>query len=250
MDIVEALAADRGLVSVVGAGGKKTTLYHLARHVDRAVVTATVRIPVFDRAVERVVVTDAPADAIEAAERWPLGVVAAREREDRYAGYDPAVLDGVADRLGDDSFANALLVKADGARTRWLKAPDEREPRIPSRTDVVVPVASVRVVGERLADEHVHRPERVAEVAGLDAGDTLHPADVAAVLADPAGGRKDVPAGATAIPLVNMVDSPELEVTARAVAESVLARTDPTDVPRVVLARMVDDDPLVAVVER
>jgi hypothetical protein len=47
----EALAAESGLTCVVGAGGKKTTLYTLADRLDRAVVTATVRIPIFDAEV-------------------------------------------------------------------------------------------------------------------------------------------------------------------------------------------------------
>ncbi len=53
-----------GLVCVVGAGGKKTTLYTLADRLDRAVVTATVRIPVFDEHVARVAVTADPVDAL------------------------------------------------------------------------------------------------------------------------------------------------------------------------------------------
>lgn len=228
-DLVAALAAE-GLVAVVGAGGKKTTLYALAGRVERAVVTATVRIPIFDAQVARVAITDDPLAAVEAATDWPLGVVPERERADRYRGYDPAV---VADLARAD--VDAVLVKADGARTRWLKAPNEREPRIPAAADTVIPVASARVVGKPLSEDHVHRPERVATVAGLDPGDEIRPADVAAVLASDRGGLKDVPEDATAIPLVNMVDDEALAAVAREVADGVLARAD---VPRVVLARM------------
>ncbi|MDQ3774178.1 MAG: hypothetical protein M3461_07335, partial [Pseudomonadota bacterium] len=46
--LLEALAATRGLVALVGAGGKKTTLYRLARaHAGRIGITATVAIPPF-----------------------------------------------------------------------------------------------------------------------------------------------------------------------------------------------------------
>ena len=59
MRLASALAADEEqCVAVVGAGGKKTTLYLLGSLLDRAVVTATVRIPIFDDQVARVVVTD------------------------------------------------------------------------------------------------------------------------------------------------------------------------------------------------
>jgi len=240
MDVVEALSAE-GIVSVVGAGGKKTTIYTLADALDRAVVTATVRIPIFDPHVSSVVVTDDPVEAVRATTDRPVGVVPEREREDRYRGYDPKTVDA----LGDVD-ADAVLVKADGARTRLLKAPDEREPRIPRRSDTVVPVASARAVGTPLTDQHVHRVDRVARLTGLSPGDEVTPADVATVLASENGGRKGVPRSATAVPLVNMVDDADLEAGGRKIAEETLARSD---VPRVVLSQMTADDPVVDVVE-
>ncbi|WP_435176804.1 selenium cofactor biosynthesis protein YqeC [Halorussus sp. AFM4] len=244
MDLPDALGTATGLTCVVGAGGKKTTLYALADRLDRAVVTATVRIPIFDEEVAEVVVTDDPAAAAGRADRFPLGLVPEREREDRYRGYDP-------ETVGDLAAAHdgPVLVKADGARTRWLKAPNDREPRIPRAADTVLPVASARIVGKPLTDERVHRPERVAAVTGREVGEEVRAADVAAVLASEEAGLKGVPEGATAIPVVNMVDDPELEAVGREIAEEVLARA-PESVPRVALTRMVADDPVVAVVER
>ena len=242
MDIADALAARSGLVCVVGAGGKKTTLYGLANRLPRAAVTATVRIPIFDDQVSEVVVTDDPIAALAGRTEWPVGVVPEREREDRYRGYDPETVS----RLAAAADAEVVLVKADGARTRWLKAPNEREPRIPRAADTVIPIASARVVGRPLDGETVHRPERVAALTGRGEGEPITADDVAAVLADDEGGLRDVPPDATVVPLVNMVDDADLESAGREIAEGVLARTD---VSRVVLARMNAPDPLVAVVE-
>jgi probable selenium-dependent hydroxylase accessory protein YqeC len=241
MDLVAALGADHGLTCVVGAGGKKSTLYALAAHIPRAVVTATVRIPIFDGQVAAVHVTDDPVAAVRDATEWPVGVVPEREG-DRYIGYDPETVSAIAAA----DVADAVLVKADGARTRWLKAPNDTEPQLPSAVDTVVPIASVRVVGEALSPEHVHRPERVAAITGLDPGDRIEAADVAAVLASDRGGRKGVPPGATVVPLLNMVDDASLEAVGREIAVEILDRTN---VPRVVLARLLDADPVVAVVE-
>ena len=252
-DLPDALDAETATTCVVGAGGKKTALYALASRLGRRawpVVTATVRIPIFDPEVAGVVVTDDPAAALEAAldapdaaDRFPLGLVPERERDDRYRGYDPEEVAALA-----DVHDGALLVKADGARSRWLKAPDECEPQVPEAADTVVPLASARVVGEPLTDERVHRPERVAAVTDREVGEEIRPEDVAAVLASDEGGLKRVPEAATAIPVVNMVDSPELEATARDIAAEVLARA-PETVSRVVLTRLVADKPVVAVVE-
>lgn len=249
MNLVEALQADGASVAVVGAGGKKTTMYALARRLDRSVVTATVRIPIFDNEVATVATTATPLATLEAADDdFPLGLVPEREREDRYLGYD---VDVVEDLI--DAHDGSVLVKADGARMRDLKAPKEAEPQLPGNVDVVVPIASVHAVGEPLDDALVHRPERVAAAAreaGVDVavGDGITPELVGAILASPHGGLKDVPAGATVIPLLNKVDDGAHEATARAVAAAFRTafarrreRGEPVpEVPRVVLARLID----------
>ncbi|AUG47686.1 dehydrogenase [Haloarcula taiwanensis] len=239
MDIVDALDGRHGTTCFVGAGGKKTTMATLAARLEQAVVTATVRIPIFDGWVADVVVTESPRSAIDTASAWPLGVVPAQERPDRYRGYDPETVADLAD------IASPILVKADGARMREFKAPSDREPQLPATASTVVPIASAHVVGEPLTDDIVHRVDEVATITGRAPGDEIRPRDVAAVLASGRGGLKDVPADATAIPLLNMVDDERLETNARAVAEAI---HDRADVPRVVLAEMRADDPLVAVV--
>jgi len=244
MDIEAALAPPDGsladaAVAVVGAGGKKTTMYALAARLDRAVVTASVRIPIFDPHVARVAVTEEPTAALgdAAPEDFPLGLVPAQEREDRYLGYDAAVVDELV-----AAHDGPVLIKADGARMREFKAPKEGEPQIPAATDVAVPIASAHAVGEPLTDELVHRPGRVAAVArraGLEVGvgDEITPAVVGAVLASEAGGLKGVPPDATSIPLINKVDDAGDEAVAREVAAAVHERAD---VPKVVFAAMAE----------
>lgn len=241
LDITEALDVHGHLVCVVGAGGKKTTLYHLANRLSRAVVTATVRIPIFDRQVAEVVVAEDPVGALQNRTTWPVGLVPEQEGDDRYRGYDPEVVDDVAAA----GIAESVLVKADGARTRWFKAPNASEPRIPESTDVVVPVASAKVVGKPLTDEYVHRVETVADLTGLEPGDTIEPRHVAMVLASPAGGQKHVPGGATTIPLINMADDAALASVGREIAARIHRRAA---VPRVVVAKMTDDEPVVDIV--
>lgn len=240
LDLTEALEVTGNLVCMVGAGGKKTTIYHLANRLSRAVVTSTVRIPIFDRQVAEVVVAEDPVGALQNRTRWPVGVVPEQE-DDRYLGYDTETVDDLA----TSGIPESVLVKADGARTRWFKAPNASEPRIPESTDVVVPIASAKVVGKPLTDEYVHRVDLVSDLTGLDRGDVIEPKHVAMVLASPAGGQKHVPSGADTIPLINMADDAALAAVAREIGARIHRRAA---VPRVVIAQMTDDDPVVDIV--
>lgn len=248
MDLVDALAAD-GLVAVVGAGGKKTTLYTLADRIERAVVTSTTRIPAFPEHVADLVETDDPVAALQATPEdpaaWPLGLAPGWADDVRYEGYDAEVVGDLAAAAAERG-VDATLVKADGARSRWLKAPADHEPVVPATTDTVLPIASARVVGESLDEEHVHRPERVAAVTGREVGAELTADDVATILASPDGGLRNVPDDATVVALVNMADDDALRATAEEIAAGVLARPDRVD--RVVTARM-DEGRIVATFE-
>lgn len=242
MSLVNALRAEQGVVCAVGAGGKKTTLYTLAERIDQAVVTATVRIPIFDPHVEALHVTDDPVSVVERADQWPLGVVPEQEGDDRYLGYDPEVICDIA----DSDLVSSVLVKADGARMREFKAPGVREPQVPSCADTVLPIASTHVVGKPLTAKHVHRVERIADITGREKGEPVRPEDIAAVFASSHGALKGVPQTATVIPVVNKVDNADLARVGRDIATATLERAD---LPRVVLARMVASEPLVDVVE-
>lgn len=236
MTLVDALDAS-GVVAAVGAGGKKSTLYALADRLDRAAVTATVRIPPFAEFVAAVHATDDPRRVVEATDEYPVGVVAGQERPDRYLGYAPETVDALA-----DCDVDAVLVKADGARMREFKAPGENEPRIPDRADTVLPVASVHAVGEPCTEDVVHRPERVAALTDLAVGDRIEPRHVAAVLAHEDGGHRGVPGDASVVPVLNKVDDDERGDVAREVAAEL---HDRADVDRVALTSHRRDDPLV-----
>ncbi len=129
-------------------------------------------------------------------------------------------------------------MKADGARMREFKAPNDREPQIPAGADAVVPIASAHVVGEPLTDERVHRPERVAAITDRSVGDAVTAETVGRVLASPAGGLKGVPADAAAVALVNKVDDDADEAVGRAIAAAAFEADAAGRLDRVVLAAM------------
>jgi probable selenium-dependent hydroxylase accessory protein YqeC len=243
MDLADALftaaddgATDRRLVAFVGAGGKKTAVGRLleaAAARGRSVVytTTTHSPPVAGLDPRLVAPADLP-DALATAPDSPTMLASEAvpnpDRVDRKVrGYDPETVDAGFAAGGVDW----LLVKADGARKREFKAPADHEPAVPSRTTHVVPVASAKAIGRPLAAPTVHRPERIAAVAGqgIDVGDEITPGVVGRVLASDAGGVKGVPVDATVVPVVNKADTDAERASARRAIEVALDATSRFD---------------------
>lgn len=200
----ELLALGRNeLVAFVGAGGKSTLLLELgrelaARHVP-VVITTTTRMGV-EQIGESVCRVADPVSVDRAlAQTGPLFVVGVQSGE-KYAGYEPDEID----RIFRETSAHFVLVEADGARRKSIKAPAEHEPVTPSRATLVVAVAGLDAVGRPIADV-AHRPELVAGLLECDPTDELTPGGLAAVLAHQRGGLKDIPAGAKAVVAITKV---------------------------------------------
>ncbi len=248
LTLSEALAATRGLVALVGAGGKKTTLYRLARALPgRIGITATVAIPPFPEEVgAHAIVAGASAIAAlvdQARQQRIVAFACPSDKPDRLAGLPPELVTQIHGSAGFE----VTLVKADGARSRWIKAPDPDEPRLPEGVDTVIPVVSARAIGERLREDIAHRVERIAAVTGAQVGDVITPDLVARLLADEQGALKGA-GKATVVPLINMVDNDEIAAVARQAARWALALSRRFD--RVVLASMLAESPIVEIVTR
>lgn len=251
-ELIEALGAGRGLVAAVGAGGKKTTLQrlaeaHLRLRTGRLAITATVQmaLPADELGLEPVI---APAEDIEAAlraasPRANLVLAAPPSKPGRLAGLPPAVIT----RLYAQGGFRVMLVKADGARMRGIKAPGPGEPVLPEGTSTVLPIVSLGVIGRPLDPAVAHRPERLAAVLDLEPGQLLTAAHLARWLASPAGALQGTGA-ARVIPILNAVERPDRLVLAHEVAARALHASDRFE--RVVLASMIGPRPVVGVVMR
>ncbi len=230
--LLNALDAGGGVVCLVGAGGKKTTMYTLAAlHPGRVALSSTSHMYVYDEArVDHVV-------HVEAGETYGHGsgrVIAFTGKTDtpqRVGGLSPAQIEAIWRNRDFDLF----LIKADGARARWIKAPEAYEPIVPPCADTVIPVVSARVMGRRLEDGIAHRPERAASLMGITVATPIEPGHVARLMSAPDGGLKGV-GDATVVPLINMVDDDALHHAARSAAKQALALT--SRFSRVVLACM------------
>ena len=136
---------------------------------------------------------------------------------------------------------DAILNEADGSRMRPFKAPADHEPVLSANTTLLVPVVGLDTLGHPLTDQHVHRAERVAKLAGVALGTEITPDIVARVLAHPQGGLKGLPSAARVVPLVNKVESPEQITSARDLARRLLTYPG---IEAVVIGAVQRDDPV------
>ena len=91
------------------------------------------------------------------------------------------------------SGADAVIVEADGARHRMIKAPAEYEPVIPMQTNVALLMISAEAFNQPLSAEIAHRPEHIARVTGISQGDILSPAVIARLITSEQGALKHIP---------------------------------------------------------
>jgi molybdenum cofactor cytidylyltransferase len=200
------------VVAFTGSGGKTTAMLRLAGELiargARVLITTTTHIyPPDSRQFPATVIEDS-LDALvrsarSALDRHPAVVLARGLSEDgKLVGIDPEWLDQLSKQLQ----VTHILVEADGSRGRPFKAPAAHEPVIPGSADLVVAVVGLSVIGRPLSEEFVHRPERVAELAGCRLGDTVSPPVVAAVLLHSRGSTRGAPAGSRVVLLLNQAD--------------------------------------------
>lgn len=216
---------DSPQVAFVGAGGKTSAAFTLARQFERPVLVTTSTHFAVDqlKLADLHLVFNSISDLRKlSAENLPaITVITGGEtKEDRVSGLDAEGMAALS------AFARAnnlpLLVEADGARRRAFKAPAQHEPAIPPFVESVIVVAGLSALGQPLTEEWVHRPELFAELSGLKLGEFVSAESIAKILLHPNGGLKNIPTNARRIVLLNQADTPELEGAARGLAHKLL----------------------------
>jgi len=99
-----------------------------------------------------------------------------------------------------------LLIEADGAAGRPIKAPETWEPVIPDFVDLVIPVVGLDSIGKPATEEWVFRLEKFLSVTGVESGEIITPSVVGRLLTHPEGALKGVPPNARVVPFLNKLD--------------------------------------------
>jgi probable selenium-dependent hydroxylase accessory protein YqeC len=196
------------LITIVGAGGKTTTMYtiagELAHRGNRVITTTTTQIfyPEPGETDALIVAADTPLLLQNIRAAWQhqqrITVAGTFLRTDKLAGLQPEQPYELLMKSG----ADAVIVEADGARHRMIKAPAEHEPVIPLQTNVALLMLSAEAINQPLSAEIAHRPEHIARVTGISQGDILSPAVIARLITSEQGALKHIPKTASVYLLI------------------------------------------------
>jgi probable selenium-dependent hydroxylase accessory protein YqeC len=225
-------ARERRYVHLIGGGGKTSLMFALAHALadaGRSVLTSTsTRIgdPEPEES-DRVVLGSDAASLVEALNaefltRRHVTVAASRlENEGKLLGLGVDQLD----RLVEAQVAGHVLVEADGAAGRSLKAHREHEPLVSARAGLVIAVIGADCLGMPMDDRYVHRAELLRARLGRAPGSIITPEDVARAFFHRDGYLARIGKNSEVIVFVNKAGTAEALGEARRLAEA-LQRAD------------------------
>ena len=134
-----------------------------------------------------------------------------------HGGVEGDKLTGVAPDSAELRGAGLVVVEADGARSKVVKAPDAHEPVLPSGVSLVVAVIGADAL-DRVIEDVAHRPMLVAAVCGCRPYERLTVERAATLLTSERGGRKAVPAGASFAVAITRIGPRQQELAQRLAA--------------------------------
>jgi probable selenium-dependent hydroxylase accessory protein YqeC len=228
------------IVAFVGAGGKSGAILQVAGELREAgvpvLVTPTTKMFVSEADKVGPIVTSEDGDGLRSKVTEALteqGAVVAGSRilsKKRVGGVDPAWVPQLAPNNG------VTLVEADGSRRRPLKGTAAHEPLLPHGVTLVVVVGGIRVLGEPLSEERVHRPEVFSELTGIGPGHTI---DAGAFARSLLAGLRNTPENARQAALLTDVEPGRSMSDASVVAHGLWRR----GVNKVVLSSLSNEMP-------
>ncbi len=228
MNLVDALrVVEVSCSAFVGAGGKTTAMFQLARQLrPPVIVTATSHLGAWQVALaDRHIIARQPPELAALEDALPdVSLVSGPLEGERTRPVNEAVLYALHEKCKARSLP--LLVEADGARQKALKAPAAHEPPIPPVADLVVVLAGMEGVGKPLHDANVFRPDIFGRLSGLERGQAVTLEALIRVLCHPLGGLKNIPPAARRIALLNQADTPFLQAQGARIAASLLEAYD------------------------
>lgn len=201
----------KDVISIVGAGGKTATLVRLGKELydsqKRVILTTTTHIDSLNFRLIRYSgeLTNRLIEKIET-EFLDHPVIVAKRlvRGDKIKGLTVRQITDLNREVNFDY----MIIEADGACKKSLKAPHKYEPQVPQCTTLFLVVIGFDIIGKKLNINNVHRPQNVARIINKPLESILQPSDIIALIKHPQGLLKGRPPATRTIVILNKVKEP------------------------------------------
>ena len=251
--LTEALGLkEREVISLVGAGGKTTLMYRLAKELflsgKRVVTTTTTKILEPKPEETSFLFVDLDEERIKDFVTRHLDqhrhLTVARERLG--SGKLKGISADLVSELWRFDKIDTIIVEADGAAGRPVKAPREWEPVIPAATTLVVAILGIDGVGRELNEENAFQPEGISKITGIPVGEKLTDEGMAILMTHAEGILKGASSSTRVIAFLNKVDIPEGVAKAKTIARKIFEKKR-RQIERVVLGQLKKEPPVAEV---
>jgi len=243
----------REMISLTGAGGKTTLMFRLARELflegKKVVTTTTTKIlePSEDE-TSHLFVSGDEERIKEFVDRHldEYGYITlAKERIEggKLRGISPEF----ADSLWNLYDIDVLIIEADGAAGRPVKAPREGEPVIPSSTTLVVAILGLDGVGKELNDQNVFQAKQISKLTGIPEDEKITEEGMALLMTHPEGLFKGASNSSRLAAFLNKVDIPDGVAKAKKITRNIFEKKD-VKIDRVILGQLKSEPPVVEVI--
>ncbi len=214
-------AKPNSVIALSGAGGKTTSLFTLAQEYPSALLAAACHMGGWQAqsASQHISLPPgSPPPPPSAPHTLYTGLL--DPQTNRLGGLTANQLQTLHQMAKDNNLP--LLLEADGARQKMLKAPADHEPNLPLFTELCVTLIGLTTLGKPLNEENVHRSQIFSALTGLPLNQIIQPQHLTRLLQHPQGGLKNIPSGARRVALLNQAETPFLQAAAGQMAQEIL----------------------------
>ncbi len=199
------------MISFVGGGGKTTTMFTLARELKLkgAAVLVTTTTNIFypeSGQCDRVIMDSSPTLDMFG-EVQPGTVVCLGGGVFGELNKVKSIDSDFLDKLFAAGIFDYILVEADGAKRKPIKASAEYEPVIPGLTTAVVGVIGMDALDMPAEDKYVHRVDIFCEITGVSPGEIIDEKAIVNLIEHCDGLFKHTPVNSAKIVLLNKADT-------------------------------------------
>lgn len=228
MKIFEALELnldEKLIISLVGGGGKSTTMDRMAKEFKsmgkRVLVTTTTMLFYHEhKEYDEFILGELPEiyNPLEGSITLLGSGIIENELGDKIIGIDLEELEEIYNR----NIFDVILIEADGARLKPIKAPAIHEPVVPIFNNITIGLIGLDSIGKELIDENVHRPEILISLLEVEEPHFIDEEDIAKLVLHEEGLFKGT-YGETIL-FLNKASNEELLELGRKIGEKIVER--------------------------